>query len=124
MLILSFSILGLFGIAFAVVAVRSNRRRVVNGTATASWLVARRWSGLFGFVLGIGSYFISYPLQDQGETWQIMGFRFFAAVFDSRGSDYVGITTIPAIIGNFLFFLALPQLILWAFRRSRGRVAY
>ena len=123
MLILGFAIFGLLGIALAVVAVHSNRQRVVNGTATARWLAARRWSGLFGLVLGIGSYFISYPLQDQGETWRVMGFPFFAAAFDSRGSDYVGITTIPAIIGNFLFFLALPQLILWASGRSSGRGA-
>ncbi|SDQ93885.1 hypothetical protein SAMN05216569_2637 [Pseudoxanthomonas sp. CF125] len=52
-----------------------------------------------------------------------MGFPFFAAAFDPRGADYVGIATIPAIIGNFVFFLALPQLILWATGRSRVRGA-
>ena len=123
MLILAFAIAGLLGIVLAAIAAASNRRRAARGTAPSRWLIARRWSGPLGLLLGIGSYFISYPLQDHGETWRVMGFPFFAAAFDPYGADYVGITTIPAIIGNFVFFLALPQLILWATGRSRGRSA-
>jgi hypothetical protein len=123
MLILGFAIVGMLGIVLAAIAVGSNKRRAASGAATPHWLIARRWSGPLGLLLGIGSYFISYPLQDQGETWRVMGFPFFAAAFDPRGADYVGIATIPAIIGNFVFFLALPQLILWATGRSRVRGA-
>lgn len=122
MLILGFAIFGLLGIVFAVVAIRANRRIASSG-AGERWLAARRWSGLVGVALGIGSYFIWYPLQDHGETWRVMGFPFFAAAFDSRGSDYVGLTTIPAVIGNFLFFAAIPQFILWATGRYRARGA-
>jgi hypothetical protein len=123
MLFLGFALLGLFGIVLAVVVIRSNRRIAREGTASARWLIARRWSGLLSIALGIGSYFIWYPLHDHGETWRVMGFPFFAAVFDPHGSDYVGITTIPAVIGNFLFFASLPQFILWATSGYRGRGA-
>ena len=123
MLILVFSIFGLLGIVLAAIAAVSNRRRAASGTPTARWIIARRWSGRLGLLLGIGSIFVSYPLQHQGETWRVMGFPFFAAAFDSRGADYVGITTIPAMIGNFVFFFALPQIILWTTGRSRGQSA-
>jgi hypothetical protein len=80
-----------------------------------SWLVA--------LALGIGSFFISYPLKDHGETWRVIGVPFFVAAFDPRGFDYVGPTSGVAVIGNFLFFAALPQLILWATRHSWSRGA-
>jgi hypothetical protein len=91
MLVLGFATFGLFGIVLAVVAIRANRHRAKCGIVSARWLVARRWSWLLGAALGIGSYFLWYPLHDGGETWRVMGFPFFAAAFDSRGSDYVGI---------------------------------
>jgi len=123
MLVLGFAAFGLFGIVLAVIAICANRHRAKCGAVSARWLVARRWSWLLGVALGIGSYFIWYPLHDGSETWRVMGFPFFAAAFDPHGSDYVGITTIPAVVGNFLFFAALPQFILWVTGRSRGRSA-
>ena len=113
MMFLGFALFGLFGIVFAVAAIRANKRLAASGTASKDWLMARRLSGPIGLVLGIASYFIWYNVHDGGQTWRVMGFPFFAAAFDSRGSDYVGITTIPAVIGNFLFFAMLPQFILW-----------
>ena len=107
----------------AVFATRSNRRLVATGNPSKDWFLARRLSGPIGLVLGVASYFIWYTLEDAGQTWRVMGFPFFAAAFDSRGSDYVGITTIPAVIGNFLFFAALPQFVLWATGHRRGRSA-
>ena len=123
MMVFGFAILGILGIVMAVFAIRSNRRLVATGSPNEDWLLARRLSGPIGIVLGVASYFIWYTLEDAGQTWRVMGFPFFAAAFDSRGSDYVGITTIPAVIGNFLFFAALPQLILWATGRRWGRGA-
>ena len=123
MLILAFAIFGLFGIAISVFAIRSNRRIATSGNPSKDWLLARRLSGPLGLILGIASYFIWYNLHDNGQTWRVMGFPFFAAAFDSQGADYVGFTTIPAAIGNFLFFAALPQFVLFATGRRYGRSA-
>ena len=123
MLFLVLAIMGLLGIVLAVVAIRSNRQFAVSGQAKKDWLLARRISGPLGLILGAASYFIWYDFNYNGETWRVMGFPFFAAAFDPRGSDYVGITTIPAVVGNFLFFAVLPQLALWATGSRRGRAA-
>ena len=123
MLVLGFAIFGLIGIVLAVVAIRSNRRTAMSGNPSKDWLLAHRLSGPIGLVLGVASYFIWYNVHDNGQTWRVMGFPFFAAAFDSQGSDYVGLTTIPAVIGNFLFFAALPQFVLWATGHRRGRSA-
>jgi hypothetical protein len=123
MLILALAILGLLGIAAAFVAMYFNRRRAASGLASRRWLIARRWSWLVGLLLGIGGYFIAYPMQDDGGTWRVIGFPFIAAAIDPQGADYVSVTTMPAVIGNFLFFLLLPQLVLWIAGRGRNRAA-
>lgn len=121
MLILGLAIFGLIVLVLAVVAIRANGRLARSGSANERWLITRQWFRLASLVLGTGSFFISYPLQNQGETWRVLGFPFFAAAFDPYGADYLGLTTIPAMSGNFLFFAALPQLILWATGRRVSR---
>ena len=123
MWVIGFAVFGLIGIVLSVVAIRANRHVAMSGNPSKDWLFARRLSGPIGLALGLASYFIWYTVNDNGQTWRVMGFPFFAAAFDSDGFDYVGITTIPAVIGNFLFFAALPQFLLWAAAHRRSRSA-
>ena len=53
---------------------------------------------------------------DDGRWW-FAGLPFFEACFDSRGRDFIGEFTLPAAIGNVVFWFLVPQIVLSLFVR-------
>jgi hypothetical protein len=93
----------------------------------------KHWRGLlagtfaFGLVLACaswpGTYFLGYPLPDpEGGYGRIAGIPFVAAWFDSEGRDYVGTITLPAVIGNAVFWLLIPQMMLASYGKRHQRL--
>jgi hypothetical protein len=120
---LGLAIFGFLWLVLAIVAIRANRRLAANGRASKGWLLVHRFSKLLGVVIGVAGVFIRYNFSENGQQWTILGFPFLAGVFDSHGADYAGILTLPATIGNFLFFAVIPQFILWVVGARSNRVA-
>ena len=54
---------------------------------------------------------------DDGRWW-FAGLPFFEACFDSRGRDFIGEFTLPAVIGNAVFWFLVPQIVLFLYARS------
>jgi hypothetical protein len=119
MLFLTFAILGILGLIAGVVALRRNRSFAATEQAHKSWVQLRRWSWLVSLALAVGSYFISFSYQAEAEVYRVLGFPFFAAAFDEAGRDYIGPLTVPAMIGNAVFFALLPHIALWLSSRRR-----
>jgi len=83
-----------------------------------SWRVLWRLRWVIGIALGFGSYFLRYPLEGGKDLYTVYGIPFVSYAFDSKGHDYVGPLTIPAVALNFVTWALLPQLFLWAFSRN------
>ena len=114
--LLSFQILGLAGLVAGVVAWLRNRR-------APRTTVARTASLGVGALLAAVSICVSYPLD---ASHRIVGFPFMVAVFEKSGThwqDFVGPLTVPAYLGNALFALMLPQIVLLAWRWRERRIA-
>jgi hypothetical protein len=76
-------------------------------------MVAEIVAVVIGAALGIAAVAYSrYPTPDV----RLVGFPFLAAVFERSPSggwaDFLGARTYPAILGNFVVGLFLPQLVL------------
>jgi len=69
-----------------------------------------------GLVIGAATwpltYWMTYPISNEGERWWVVGFPFLVAVFDSEGRDYVGPLTMPGVVANGLFWFLVPQIVL------------
>ena len=73
-----------------------------------------------GILLGIGSYFLWYPLEGGEDQYRVFGIPFMAYAFDQNGRDYVGALTMPAILLNFLVWSFLPQVFFWLASLKKG----
>jgi hypothetical protein len=47
------------------------------------------------------------------------GFPFVGAWYDSKGADYIGLLTLPAILGDLLVWVLMPQILLAVFARCQ-----
>jgi hypothetical protein len=76
---------------------------------------------ILGVALAIGSFFfvtaLAYPVSTPDGPGRIVGWPFLVAYFDSAGRDYVGFITYVGALGNFVFWLLVPQFFLGAYAR-------
>src|SRR5579871_829283 len=104
-------LLALAGIALLVWAIRSFifvRRTLAVDDLPKSWRRRRFIALIFGLVLGVSTLWHAYPLNGGS----VAGVPFMAAWFDSKGRDYVGLITLPAMLGNLVFWFLAPQIVL------------
>lgn len=94
------------------VAVLFNRRVRVEARP-ALW--RKLWTGRWplGVLLALASIFMHYRVGPAEDRWLVRGVPFPAAFIDSKGSDYVGPLTGTFMALNCLFWLVLPQFVLW-----------
>lgn len=106
------AVFGFLGIGAGFFSLRQNWRLSVStdGAISRKWVVILL---VVGALVGIGTwpatYFMGYPVRVGNEVWRIVGIPFPAAFFDTSGADYVGWFTMPAVLGNGLFWFLLPQ---------------
>jgi hypothetical protein len=121
-LFLVFTLLGVVGIGYGIYALRRNWRAHVNQNLHTSRTVIVLL--LIGFVVGAATWpatgFMRYPMRTEDGIGWAVGFPFIVAYFDPGGADFVGLFTMPAVVGNFFFWFLLPQTILyWVWKRRR-----
>jgi hypothetical protein len=110
MLLATLAILGLAGIAWGLIAARSAFRKrsvivLARGLRVYPLFVAA------GVILASASFFVQYPYD---AVTRVYGFPFVSAIFefhDGQWQDFVGPTTVPAVVGNAVFFFLLPHII-------------
>lgn len=119
-LILLFASAGVIGIALGSSAVRYLSRSAARAPQP-QWKWIRFTALIVGLALAIASFFfvtaLAYPISTPEGPGRIVGWPFFVAYFDSEGRDYVGFLTYFGAIGNFAFWLLVPQLLLAAYAR-------
>jgi hypothetical protein len=124
-LIIAFASLGLVGIFLGARAWRYASRCAAQASTAAPWMWLRIGAFLVGLALAIASLLLilrfSYPAPDG--SGRIVGWPFFVAYFDPAGDDYVGWITYAGVLGNFVFWLLVPQFLLAAYARRRTRHA-
>lgn len=122
-MLIAFMVLGIAGIVLFALAWRSNRKLFAEAGELAPSRATRRVAWVVAAGLVAASPFFSYPYREGERSWRVVGFPLPVAVFDAAGADYVGPTTVPALIGNAAFFALLPQAVLWIVMRRRTRGA-
>jgi len=113
-MVIALMLLGVVLLIASIWAWRKNRPVVVSEMPSL-WQVIWRWRWVIGVALGVGSYFLRYPLESSGARYMVYGVPFMSYAFDSKGHDYVGPLTTFAIALNFATWALLPQLFLWLF---------
>ena len=121
-LILVFASVGLIGIALGIWAWRYVSRSAAR-SPQPDWTWVRLGALVLGLVLAFASFFfvtaLGYPISTPDGPGRIVGWPFFVAYFDSAGRDYVGLLTYLGGLGNFVFWLLVPQFFLAAYARRR-----
>ncbi len=102
------AVLGLILIVVGFIALWFCFRVAASAERPKHW--RRFWVGalICGLLLApaswVGTYFLGYPLSSpEGQSGRVVGIPFMAAWFDSEGRDYVGPTTLPAVVANAVF---------------------
>jgi hypothetical protein len=107
-------LVGLLTLITGLLAFLRNRR--LRGSLRQRVLTA-----IVSIALVAWSFQLSYALDD---SHRIIGFPFMAAVFERSGghwTDFLGPMTYPALLGNCLVAIALPQLALFLWRARQRR---
>jgi hypothetical protein len=117
-MVLALMVIGVVVLATSIWAWRKNRKVVV-ANMPPLWRAFWRWRWVIGVALGVGSYFLRYPLDGTTDRYMVHGVPFMSYAFDQRGHDYVGLLTMPALLLNFVTWAMLPQLVFWAFTLHR-----
>jgi hypothetical protein len=86
-MVLTFMLIGIAVLAASIWARRKNKKVIVSD---------------IGIALGIGRYFLRYPLDGTADRYTIHGVPFMSYAFDQRGHDYVGPLMLPALVLNFV----------------------
>jgi len=128
-LIVVFAVTGLIGLVAGVFALRCILRVQRSGEAPPHWRRLRWATLVFGVLLGIGSwpltYWMGYPITTPEGPCRIVGLPFFVAFFDNAGRDYVGPITFWGCVANAAFWFMVPHMIAalygarWQRRRSQ-----
>jgi uncharacterized membrane protein YfcA len=129
-LIVVLAVIGLVGLVLGVLALRFISRTQRSGEAPPNWRWLRWTTLIFGAVLGIASwpltFWMGYPIATPEGEGRIVGLPFFVAFFDSAGRDYVGPLTLVGCIANLAFWFMVPQMMAalygahWRRRRPQG----
>ena len=119
-LILVFAGVGLVGIVLGIKAWRYASRSSAH-SPQPQWKWIRLVALIVGVALAIASFrfvtILGYPISTPDGPGRIVGWPFFVAYFDSAGRDYVGLLTYVGALGNFVFWLLVPQFLLAAYAR-------
>ncbi|MCK6480728.1 MAG: hypothetical protein HUU06_11350 [Planctomycetaceae bacterium] len=81
------------------------------------WLRSHGWE--VGTLLGLLSFFSQYPLPSNGEWYRIYGIPFLVGAVGG-GEDHPHGPGLPSLALNFLFWLLIPQFVLWVASGRRG----
>lgn len=112
---------GIVGVIAGVSASRANDRFSKQGAAPPAWPTLLRIGRVFGIVVGVSTwpltYWMGYPIATPDGIGRIVGIPFMVAFFDSRGHDYIGLMTILGVIGNGVFWFLVPDGLLFAYGR-------
>ena len=118
---LPLALVGLIGLAlgaWALVSILTARRLLRPPHWWVRCLVTLV-AGLFlGWVVWRYQLLVGYPLPLGGQRWWVVGIPFFAAAFDSHGHDFLGSLTLPALVGNSVFWFLVPQIALFFYARA------
>lgn len=118
---------GIVGILTGAIAFVSNALLPEIGQVPVGWKRCRRCSILIGVLLGAGAllfgHFLSYRVKEADGFGRVVELPFTVAYFDREGFDYVGWITIPATVGNAVFWFLVPQFLLWTYARSGRKEA-
>jgi len=122
MLIIVFAIIGLLGIVIGILSLKWLSRFSISSPLPIGWKNLRIAVLVFGFLLGVASWPMTYAMGYRYEephhgTGRIVGLPFFVAYFDSEGFDYVGPITQLSALANAVFWFLFPQLILVVFAK-------
>ena len=110
------AILGVIEIILGFFAMRFTKRICESNEKYLFQRRLRKVSLIIGAGLAIASwpltYFLGYPYGTGVETGRVVGIPFIVAYFDSAGRDYISSFMLPAIVGNSVFWFAVPHIML------------
>jgi hypothetical protein len=125
------TVLALFGLVALIVGVfawRYVRHLSQSSILPARWKHFRMAAIVLGLFLAIGLSFIGYSYSSSEGVGWVVGMPFMVAFFENAGRDYafrdyIG-PSLPAIIGNFMAWFLLPQIVLafYGWRVSNGNL--
>jgi formate/nitrite transporter FocA (FNT family) len=104
-----FYLLGFVLLVAEIIATRYAFKAIKKSMIRRPWLYEFA-AAVIGLGLAVGTFFIAYNISD---TWRIIGFPFAASALEKTPTgwmDFVGPLTFPAMIGNAVIGLLLPQL--------------
>ena len=110
------AVLGVGLLVMVWLATRHLRGLLKSGRLPQCWRRRRKVAFVIGALLVLTIPWQAYPL-GKGTA---LGFPFFAAWFDERGRDFVGLITLPALLGNAVVWFLVPQAVLAFFARKRS----
>ena len=129
MIIIILAIVGLVGIALGIISLFWAKSLGRSEGAPKNWKRMRIIALVIGILIGVaswpGTYFMGYPYKGEKATdnGRVVGLPIMVAYFDSEGRDYVGPFTMPAALGNSIFWFFLPHIILVMREKMRKRKA-
>lgn len=110
---------GLVGVIAGVLASRANDGFPSQGAAPRTWPRLLRISRIFGLIVGVCTwpltYWMGYSIATPNGVGRIVGIPFMVAFFDSKGHDYIGLMTVLGVIGNGVFWSLVPEGFLFAY---------
>ena len=123
--IVPLALLGIAGLVlgiWALVAAFLTARRPVR---PSHWWIRCLITFVSGLLLGWAAWhfqlLLGYPLTLDHQRWWLVGVPFFAAAFDSHGRDFLGSLTLPALVGNSVFWFLVPQITLFFYARAYAK---
>lgn len=118
MIIIILALIGLLGMIMGIISLFWAKKIGRSETPPKNWKKLRMIVLAVGILIGLASwpstYFMGYPYKGEKEahTGRIVGLPIMVAYFDSEGRDYISPFTMPAVVGNFIFWSLLPHTIL------------
>jgi hypothetical protein len=100
-----------------IATTHSNFRAKRNYGKHELWRKAYLWAWGLGLPLAVSSFYMKYSATgNHGQKYTLIGIPFVAAAFDDKGADYASFLT-PVLMGlNAVFWLLVPQLVMWIWK--------
>jgi len=116
------AVFGIFACITGFWALAYLKRFAWSENAPPYWKKLRTGILLAGIFIGIlswpGTYFMGYPFKSGNGKGRVVGIPFMVGYFDNAGRDYVGPFTMPAVIGNGIFWFLFPHVILAVYAKK------